>query len=174
MEIDWVFVFLVCSSFLAAAFNAAFSIGGAMIVLAATTAVLPVMAIVPIHSGFLIGSTFGRMFMFWRYLRWDIARPFLVGSLFGTTLGARVYFELPEQFIALGHRRGSADRDLAAEYLLAPPNQASMDGGWFLPFAVVDTVCLRRNPAGDCVARRAEPAADRRDAGGLPVRNVGI
>jgi hypothetical protein len=35
MEIDWVFVVLVAASFLAAAFNAAFSIGGAMIVLAA-------------------------------------------------------------------------------------------------------------------------------------------
>ena len=72
-----------------------------MIVLAATTAVLPVVAIVPMHSGLLIGSTFGRMFMFWRYLRWDIAKPFLVGSLFGTALGARIYFELPEQVIAL-------------------------------------------------------------------------
>lgn len=101
MEVDWVFVVLVCASFLAAAFNAAFSIGGAMIVLAATTAVLPVVAIVPMHSGLLIGSTFGRMFMFWRYLRWDIAWPFLVGSLFGTALGARIYFELPEQVIAL-------------------------------------------------------------------------
>lgn len=101
MEADWVFVVLVCASFLAAAFNAAFSVGGAMIVLAATTAVLPVVAIVPLHSGLLIGSTFGRMFMFWRYLRWDIVRPFLVGSLFGTALGARIYFELPEQVIAL-------------------------------------------------------------------------
>lgn len=101
MELDWVFAALLIGSFLAAAFNAAFSAGGAMIILATTTAVLPVVAVVPIHSGLLIGSTFGRMFMFWRYIRWDVARPFLLGSLFGTAIGARIYFELPEQLIAL-------------------------------------------------------------------------
>lgn len=101
MELDWVFATLVIASFLAAAFNAAFSAGGAMIILATTTAVLPIVAVVPMHSGLLIGSTFGRMFMFWRFIRWDIAWPFLVGSLVGTAIGARVYFELPEQVIAV-------------------------------------------------------------------------
>ena len=72
-----------------------------MIVLAATPAVLPVVAVVPMHSGLLIGSTFSRMFMFWQYIRWDIARPFLFGSFFGTALGARIYFQLPEQLIAI-------------------------------------------------------------------------
>lgn len=101
MEFDWVFITLVIASFLAAAFNAAFSAGGAMIVLATTTAVLPIVAIVPIHSGLLIGSTFSRLFMFWHHTRWDIVRPFLVGSFVGTALGARIYFELPEQIIAV-------------------------------------------------------------------------
>jgi hypothetical protein len=32
-----------------------------MIVLAKTTAVLPIMAMVPMHSGLLIGSMFGRL-----------------------------------------------------------------------------------------------------------------
>lgn len=95
------FATLVVASFLAAAFNAAFSAGGAMIILATTTAVLPIVAIIPMHSGLLIGSTFGRMFMFWQYIRWDIALPFLVGSLLGVMVGARVYFELPEQVIAI-------------------------------------------------------------------------
>ena len=36
MEFDWVFAVLISASLLAAAFNAAFSVGGAMIVLAAT------------------------------------------------------------------------------------------------------------------------------------------
>lgn len=101
MEVDWVFAVLVAASFIAAAFNAAFSAGGAMIILATTTAVLPIFAIVPMHSGLLIGSTFGRMFMFWRYIRWDLALPFLFGSVFGAGLGARIYFELPEQVIGV-------------------------------------------------------------------------
>lgn len=101
MELDWVFASLVIASFLAAAFNAAFSVGGAMIMLATTTAVLPIVAIVPMHSSLMLGSTFGRMFMFWQYIRWDVVVPFLIGSLFGALLGARIYFELPVQLIGV-------------------------------------------------------------------------
>lgn len=89
MQPDWVFVVLVTGSFVAAAFNAAFSIGGAMIILATTTTVLPIGAIVPLHSGLLIGSTFGRVAMFWRFIDWKIVYPFLIGSVIGTGLGAK-------------------------------------------------------------------------------------
>ena len=101
MEPDWIFISLVVGSFLAAAFNAAFSIGGAMIILAITTTVLPVSAVVPMHSALLIGSTVSRTFMFWQYIQWKIVLPFAVGSLFGTMLGARTYFELPDDVIAI-------------------------------------------------------------------------
>ncbi len=101
MEFDWVFVALVVGSIFAAAFNAAFSVGGAMIVLAVTTVVLPVTAVVPLHSTLLAGSVLGRVAMFWRYVDWKIVVPFLVGSLFGTLLGARTYAELPEDVIAI-------------------------------------------------------------------------
>ncbi|MGI9199646.1 MAG: sulfite exporter TauE/SafE family protein [Woeseiaceae bacterium] len=101
MEFDWVFFVLVAASFVAAAFNAAFSAGGAMIILATTTAVLPIMAVVPLHSGLLIGSTIGRVLLFWEYIDWKIAKPFLLGSLIGTALGARAYFALPERTIAI-------------------------------------------------------------------------
>ena len=76
MELDWVFYTLVASSFVAAAFNAAFAVGGAVIILATTTAVLPVAAVVPLHSGLLVGSTVGRLLMFWRHVDWGIAKPF--------------------------------------------------------------------------------------------------
>jgi uncharacterized membrane protein YfcA len=101
MELDWLFISLVVGSFVAAAFNAAFSIGGAMIILAITTTVLPISAIVPMHSVLLIGSTFGRVALFWQHIQWKIVAPFLIGSLFGTTLGARTYVELPDDVIAI-------------------------------------------------------------------------
>ncbi len=101
MQPDWVFVVLVAGSFVAAAFNAAFAIGGAMIILATTTTVLPVTAVVPLHSGLLIGSTFGRVAMFWRFIDWKIVNPFLIGSVVGTALGAKAYFALPENAIAI-------------------------------------------------------------------------
>lgn len=80
--------------------NAVFSAGGALIVLAITSTVLPIQAIVPIHSTLLIGSTATRVLFFWEHIDWRIAGPFLVGSLFGALIGARVYIELPEALIA--------------------------------------------------------------------------
>ena len=101
MEPDWVAIALVGGSFLAAAFNAAFSIGGAMIILAITTTVLPVSAVVPMHSVLLVGSTVSRTALFWSFIQWRIVAPFLAGSLFGTMLGAKIYVELPDDVIAL-------------------------------------------------------------------------
>jgi len=80
--------------------NAVFSAGGALIILAITSTVLPIQAIVPIHSTLLIGSTATRVLFFWEHIDWRIAGPFLVGSLFGALIGARVYIELPEALIA--------------------------------------------------------------------------
>jgi uncharacterized membrane protein YfcA len=100
IETDVTFYIIVCGSFLAALCNAAFSAGGALIVLAATSAVLPITAIVPIHSTLLIGSTAGRMVFFWRHIDWKIAGPFLAGSVLAVAIGARTYVELPETVIA--------------------------------------------------------------------------
>ena len=77
-----------------------FSAGGALIILAITSTVLPIQAIVPIHATLLIGSTATRVLFFWEHIDWRIAGPFLVGSLFGALIGARVYIELPEALIA--------------------------------------------------------------------------
>jgi len=97
---DPAFSVLVFGSFLAALFSAAFSAGGAMIILAITTVVLPVTAVVPVHSTLLIGSTATRSVLFREYIDWSIAGPFLVGSAVGAFLGARIYVELPETIIA--------------------------------------------------------------------------
>ena len=115
MEIsDLTFIVLVSGSFFAALCSAAFSAGGAMIVLAVTTTVLPVSAIVPIHSTLLIGSTATRKILFWKYIDWSLAGPFLVGSAVGAFIGARIYIELPETLIATAISTGNADFDLVA------------------------------------------------------------
>jgi hypothetical protein len=66
LDFDATFYIIVAGSFLAALSNAAFSAGGAMIILAVTSTVLPVASIVPIHSTLLIGSTSTRALFFWR------------------------------------------------------------------------------------------------------------
>lgn len=98
--IDTTFVIIVLGSFVAAVFNAAFSAGGALIILGITSTVLPIQAIVPIHSTLLIGSTVTRMILFRDFIDWKIVVPFFCGSLVGAALGARVYVELPDAVIA--------------------------------------------------------------------------
>lgn len=100
LDFDTTFYIVVVGSFLAALCNAAFSAGGAMIILAVTSTVLPVSAIVPIHSTLLIGSTSSRAAFFWRNIDWQIAAPFLAGSIVAVAIGARIYVELPETIIA--------------------------------------------------------------------------
>jgi len=97
--IDTTFVIIVIGSFVAAVVNAAFSAGGALIILAITTTVLPVQAIVPIHSLLLIGSTTTRTYAFREFIDWKIIGSFLVGSLLGALIGAGLYVELPEVLI---------------------------------------------------------------------------
>ena len=98
--IDTAFIIIVAGSFAAAVANAVFSAGGALIVLGVTSTVLPIPAIVPIHSTLLIGSTATRVVLFRDFIDWSIVRPFIAGSLVGALVGSRVYFELPEALIA--------------------------------------------------------------------------
>ena len=98
--IDTTFIVIVAGSFVASVFNAAFSAGGALIILAITSTVLPVQAIVPIHSTLLIGSTATRILFFREFIDWRLVRSFLLGSVFGTFLGARIYIDLPDAVIA--------------------------------------------------------------------------
>jgi len=99
-EFETAFYIIVGGSFLAALCNAAFSAGGAMIILAITSTVLPVGAIVPIHSTLLIGSTSSRALLFWGDVEWKIAAPFLAASVVAVAIGARIYVALPETIIA--------------------------------------------------------------------------
>ena len=100
-EFDVTTLAIVFGSFLAAVSNAAFSSGGAMIVLAVTSTVLPVAAVVPIHSTLLIGSTASRAVVFRDHVDWRIAGPFLAGSCIAVAIASRLYFDLPERTIAV-------------------------------------------------------------------------
>ncbi len=99
-RIDAIFIIIVTGSLVASIFNAAFSAGGAIIILAITTTVLPVQAIVPVHSLLLFGSTVTRIIFFRSFIDWRMVWSFLVGSLAGAFIGAPIYIELPDAIIA--------------------------------------------------------------------------
>jgi len=100
LEIDRALYVIVIGSFVAAFTNAAFANGGAMVILAVTSTVLPVSAIVPLHSALLMGSTASRAVIFREHVDWRIAGPFLVGSVVAVAIAARIYVELPDTAIA--------------------------------------------------------------------------
>ncbi len=99
-ELDLTFVVLVSGAFAAAFCAAAFSAGGALIVLAATSAVLPVSQIVPLHSTLLLGSLVARVYLFRHYVDLSIVRPFMLGSFVGAMVGSRIYVAIPTELIA--------------------------------------------------------------------------
>jgi uncharacterized membrane protein YfcA len=99
-ELDRALYVIVFGSFAAAFTNAAFANGGAMIILAITSTVLPVSAIVPMHSTLLLGSTASRAVIFREHIDWRIAAPFLAGSVIAVAIAARLYVEIPERAIA--------------------------------------------------------------------------
>ena len=72
-----------------------------MIVLAVTTTVLPVSAVVPIHSALLIGSTVSRAVVFRDHIDWRITTAFLVGSVIAVIIAAPIYVSLSDEIIAL-------------------------------------------------------------------------
>ncbi len=127
MAFDTVFWVLVAGSFFASLFNAMFSIGGALIILALTSTVLPVSAIVPMHSTLMVGSTLARIPLFWQHIRWSVVRAFWLGSAIGAVAGARTYVELPESIIgtAIGVLM------LIALWLPAFKWQPKSDSPWF-------------------------------------------
>ena len=99
--LDAITLTIIVGSFISSFINAAFATGGAMLMLAISASVLPVSAIVPLHSAFMYGSLTSRCYYFHEHIAWHIVVPFALGCVIGTTVGARVYLDLPGAWIAL-------------------------------------------------------------------------
>ncbi len=94
-------IIIAAASFIGSAVSAMFATGGAFLMLAISASVLPITAVVPLHTAFMFGSLVARVWYFWREIFWPIALPFILGCLIGTSLGAKLYLDLPEFVIAL-------------------------------------------------------------------------
>jgi len=98
---DLTLVVIALGSFVASFVNAAFATGGIYILLASSSAVLPLTAAVPLQSVFAFGSLLARVIFFWSHIRWPIVAAFGLGSAIGVFFGARVFVSLSEGNIAL-------------------------------------------------------------------------
>jgi uncharacterized membrane protein YfcA len=97
---DVTLVVITLGSFVASFVNVAFATGGVYLLLAASTAVLPITAAVPLQSAFAFSSLLARIGYFWSHIRWPIVAAFALGAAIGVALGARVFVSLPEATIA--------------------------------------------------------------------------
>jgi uncharacterized membrane protein YfcA len=98
---DHIFWLIVCGSFIASFINAAFALGGALVMLAITTSILPISAVIPMHSTLMFGSLISRCLLFRVHIHWSIVIPFAVGCLIGVATGALIYVNLPDWIVAL-------------------------------------------------------------------------
>ncbi len=87
---------LIVASFFTSALTAAFGVGGGVAMLALMGIFLPVAALIPVHGAVQLGSNTGRAWHQRAHIRFDIAVPFLFGSLAGAIAGAWFVVQLPD------------------------------------------------------------------------------
>jgi len=93
--------FLIVASFFTSALTAAFGVGGGVAMLALMGMFLPVAALIPVHGAVQLGSNTGRAWHQRASIRFDIAVPFLLGSLAGAITGAWFVVQLPDAVLKL-------------------------------------------------------------------------
>ena len=87
--------------FVAALVNAAVATGGVYIMLAASSAVLPLAAAIPMQSVLGAPSLTARALTFWRHINWPIVLMFAPAAALGVVVGAQIFVALDEAVIAL-------------------------------------------------------------------------
>ncbi|MGY6707197.1 MAG: sulfite exporter TauE/SafE family protein [Rhizobiaceae bacterium] len=92
---------LIVASFFTSALTAAFGVGGGVAMLALMGLFLPVAALIPVHGAVQLGSNTGRAWHQRAHIRYDIAVPFLFGSLAGAIAGAWFVVQLPDALLKL-------------------------------------------------------------------------
>ena len=90
---------LVC--FAGAWLSTVAGMGGGLLIVAACTQILPLPAAVPLSSVLVMSGQIARVLQFHRHIAWEMARPFIPGSMIGAFLGTWIYVSLPEEAIAL-------------------------------------------------------------------------
>ncbi|MEC7485574.1 MAG: TSUP family transporter, partial [Pseudomonadota bacterium] len=87
--------------FVAALVNAAVATGGVYIMLAASSAVLPLVAAIPMQAALAAPSLFARIVTFWPHIHWRIFAMFAPPAAVGVLIGAQVFVALDEGVISV-------------------------------------------------------------------------
>ena len=87
--------------FVAALVNAAVATGGVYIMLAASSAVLPLVAAIPMQAALAAPSLLARIKTFWPHIHWRIFAMFSPAAAVGVLIGAQVFVALDEGVISV-------------------------------------------------------------------------
>ena len=87
--------------FVAALVNAAVATGGVYIMLAASSAVLPLVAAIPMQAALAAPSLLARIVTFWPHIHWRIFAMFAPAAAVGVLIGAQVFVALDEGVISV-------------------------------------------------------------------------
>lgn len=92
---------LIVASFFTSALTAATGVGGGSLMLMLMGMFIPVAALIPVHGAVQLGSNTGRAWHQRANVRFDIFRPFLIGSLIGALIGAFFVVQLPDAILKM-------------------------------------------------------------------------
>jgi uncharacterized membrane protein YfcA len=94
--------FILCGvSFLGSFITIALGIGGGILVLATMAQILPPAVLIPLHGVVQLGSNVGRAVLMHRDILFSIVPVFLVGTVLGSYLGAKLVISLPTEVLQL-------------------------------------------------------------------------
>ena len=95
----WVAALLIVASSFTSALTAAFGVGGGIAMLALMGLFVPVASLIPVHGAVQLGSNTGRAWHQRMFVRLDVAKPFIAGSVVGAIFGVFLVIQLPDALL---------------------------------------------------------------------------
>lgn len=92
---------LVLASLVTAFIGVFTGAAGGIVLLGLMSMVMPPLALIPVHTVVMLGSSVARTMIMWRRVMRPAVLPFVVGSLIGAALGARVFIALSTIWLEL-------------------------------------------------------------------------
>ena len=93
------FIVLCLVSFITSAISASFGLGGGTMLVAVFVNILNPLAVIPIHAVIQLNSNFFRALIMWRYIKFNGMIPFIIGSIFGVSIGGQIAFNMPKYLL---------------------------------------------------------------------------
>ena len=97
----WSFAGLNAGAVIAAFVAAISGTAGGLTLLAFMAFVFPPALLIPVHTIVQLGAAISLGISRWRYMMWDTALPFVVGTIIGAAAGGQLFVGLPENVLLL-------------------------------------------------------------------------